>query len=89
MAKQLLTPLTVFGVRTKAEYREVHRIAMRKLRLLPKATDAKPPVLVETDAYRLKCRCGDYSLVSADWRMACCFNCGLVYEDLDIPAGEA
>lgn len=87
MAKRA-TPLTVFGARTPEEYRELHKRSVAKSRLTPTLSTTTPPVLVESDGLRILCACGDYPIVDADWKMACCFRCGLVYEGLDVPEGQ-
>lgn len=83
------TPRSVYGAQTPQEYRERQRKSLAKQRKTPKPSTEKPPVLVESNGLRVKCVCGEYPLVDSEWRMALCFNCGLMYEDLTIPAGDA
>ena len=79
------TPRSVYGAQTPAEYREKQRKSLAKQRKTPRPSTEKPTVLVESNGLRIKCECGEYPLVDEEWRMACCFNCGLVYDDLTIP----
>ena len=81
----------LFGVRDAAEYKAKQADFLRRNRrgVQPSATDAKPTVLDEPDAYRIKCSCGDYPTVDPDAKIACCFNCGLIYDGLELPKGDA
>ena len=87
-----LTAQDVFGARTPEEYRAKQRSFMASHRrgVVQRTTDAKPTVVLESDGgLRFKCSCGDYPLVDPRWNLACCFNCGLVYTDLDLPKDAA
>jgi hypothetical protein len=82
----LLTPLELHGARTPEEYREKQRQFIQKhFALTPRVAPANPPALLDGGALRVKCECGNYAVVDPDARLACCFQCGLVYEQIDIP----
>ena len=48
-----------------------------------------PAVFVAGGMWQLRCGCGNCPLVSVDWRVALCYECGACYEDLAIPAEAA
>jgi hypothetical protein len=84
----LLTPLELHGARDAAEYREKQRLFIRKhFDLSPRVAAVNPPALLDGGALRIKCGCGNYAVVDPVARIACCFQCGLVYEQVQIPEG--
>lgn len=84
----LKTPLDVHGVHTADEYRAAHRQFVARFRKRPVIATVNPDVKVDSGALRVKCACGNYPIVDPDWRLACCYECGLVYENLTISEVE-
>ena len=80
-------PLVLYGkvITTPAEYMDALNRAMSKERKVSRLAPVNPLVLVQSTALRVKCECGNYPIVVADWRLACCLQCGLYYENLDAP----
>lgn len=45
-----------------------------------------PDVALEADdVLRLRCSCGNAPAVDPEWRLACCYECGLIYTDVTLP----
>lgn len=83
-------PLVLYGqvITTPAAYMDALNRAMSKERKVPRLAAVNPPVLVQSTALRVKCECGNYPIVVADWRLACCLQCGLYYENLEFDLPE-
>lgn len=47
--------------------------------------DDQPVVYVSGGSWILKCGCGNAPSVHPAWRLACCFECGAIYENLRLP----
>lgn len=85
---KVLTPVELHGARDTAHYRELHRLFIAKhFRLTPRVAPFNPPALLDGGALRIKCGCGNYAIVDPVGRIACCYQCGLVYENVEIPEG--
>ena len=83
-------PLVLYGqvITTPAAYMDALNRAMSKERKVPRLATVNPPVLVQSTALRVKCECGNYPIVVADWRLACCLQCGWYYENLEFDLPE-
>lgn len=44
------------------------------------------PVYVAMGKWLIRCVCGNAPSVDPSWRLACCIECGAVFEGLDVPA---
>ena len=90
----LMTPLHVNGCRTEAEYRTKQHAAMAQGRAhYPQFKWSDPwicgdavTVVVSGGKWLVCCRCGNYPSVHPDWRLALCFECGAMYERVQMPA---
>jgi hypothetical protein len=94
----LLTPRHVHGARTPAEYLQLQarwiKEGMRRLPALTwrapwRAPDPNPPVFVESGKWLVACPCGNCPSVDPGWRLACCFECGAIYDNLVMPSDAA
>ena len=85
----LYPDLVLYGkvITTPAEYMDALNRAMSKERKLPQLASENPPVLVQSTALRVRCQCGNYPIAVAEWRLACCLQCGLYYENLEFDLG--
>lgn len=98
------TPVDVHGVRTAAEYRSAQadyirrrRVARPKLNVNdPRVVIPNPPVEVVHGKWIVRCTerfrggiCGDLVSVHPDWHLGCCFKCGAIYEDIEMPENAA
>lgn len=74
-------------VNTPDDYREGARVQAHRVRKVSvPAPLPYPDVELESDdVLRLKCPCGNYPAVDPEWRLACCYACGLIYDDVTIP----
>lgn len=45
--------------------------------------------LVRHGIWKLACSCGEHPVYSPEWRLACCFYCGAVYEGVEPPPAMA
>lgn len=89
-----MTPLHVHSARTPAAYRQqqAQYIAQGRRRYPalrwrdPWVVVLNPAVVVEGGKWLVPCACGNYPSVHPDWQLACCFECGAVYEGLVLPA---
>lgn len=74
-------------VTTPEAYREGARVqAHRARKVSAPAALPYPDVFLEADdVLRLKCSCGNYPVVDPEWALACCYECGLIYDDVTIP----
>jgi len=96
MTTTLFTPLQVHGVRTDVEYRQAQRDHLLRLRQSrpslavrePWRAQERPPVIVSGGKWLVRCACGNAPSVAPEWRLALCFECGAVYEDLAMPEGQ-
>jgi hypothetical protein len=94
---EIMTPLHVHGVRTAAEYRAKQRAYISNGRTQAPALNWRDPwlstettdVIILAGKWLCWCTCGNYPSVHPDWRLACCFECGAVYENLSVPADAA
>lgn len=84
------------GVNTEADYRRRHLEAILKGRKKypnldwqnPWPTVARPPVYVSGGMVQIRCAtpgCGNCPAVSPEWRLALCWDCGAIYEGLELP----
>jgi len=88
-----MTPLHVHGVRTAAEYRAKQRQYIATARLAMPALNWRDPwlsldhpdVLIASGKWLVWCACGNYPSVDPVARLACCFECGAIYEQLTMP----
>lgn len=80
--------IVIYGqvVETRDQYLRAQRRALKRTPAKP-ATET-PEVLVQDDAMRIKCPCGNYPMVLESVGMACCLLCGLVYEGLNVPVRD-
>lgn len=82
-------PLEIFGVRSREEYLAKQAAFCFRLGKKPfVVTDAHPEVYVNEDRLLLDCAAGDCRsgvVVSAEWRLGCCFECGAIYQNVVIP----
>ena len=85
------------GVRTEADYRRTQIMYIARARAKfpnliwrdPWVADVRPAVYITAGMWQICCAtpgCGNCPSVSSDWRLACCWDCGAVYEGLDMPA---
>ena len=83
-------------VRTEADYRARHLEALNRFnweyphlrRLSPWVTISKPPIYVTESLVQIRCAtpgCYNAPAVSIEWRLALCWDCGAVYEGLEVP----
>ena len=81
----LYPDLVLYGkvITSPAEYMDALSKAMSKVRKLPQLAAVNPPVLVQSTALRVRCQCGNYPIAVFEWRLACCLQCGLYYENLE------
>lgn len=88
------------GVNTLEDYRRKHAEALARGRLAypnldwptPWVSSVHPPVFVSGGMWQVRCAtpgCGNAPMVSPEWRVALCWDCGAVYEGLAIPADAA
>lgn len=90
---EIMTPLHVHGVRSPAEYRQKQRMYIASARMQapglrwrdPWLSLEHPDVLIAAGKWLVWCECGNYPSVHPEWRLACCFECGAIYEDLVVP----
>jgi hypothetical protein len=77
--------IIIYGqeIETRDQYLRAQRRALK--RTPAKTATTTPEVLVQEDAMRIKCPCGNYPMVLEAAKMACCLLCGLIYEGLDVP----
>lgn len=95
----IMTPRHVHGVRTAAEYRERQAAAIASWRQhypsLPWRTPWRydgepPPVFVSGGKWLIECACGNCPSVAPEWGgLACCFECGAIYEGCVMPEHAA
>jgi hypothetical protein len=45
-------------------------------------------VTISGGKYVVRCACGNRPSVDPNWRLACCFQCGAIYEGLEMPPDE-
>lgn len=89
-----MTPLHVHGARSAADYRAKQKLYIAAARASmpalnwrdPWPATERPDVLIAAGKWLVPCACGNFPSVHPGWRLACCFECGAVYEDLVIPA---
>lgn len=89
----LMTPLHVHGARTSDEYRAMQRRIIVNGRALRPALQWREPwvapagraVTVSGGKWVVSCDCGNGPSADPSWRLACCFECGAVYERLVFP----
>jgi len=88
------------GVQTEEDYRRCHAEAIAKGRKKypnldwrdPWLTVIRPPVYVTHGMAQIRCAtpgCGNCPSVSLEWRLALCWDCGAVYEGVEVPADFA
>jgi hypothetical protein len=89
----LLRPFQVHHVDTPEQYRAFQAtvIATNRQRY-PKRTWTDPwvcnavrPVYVALGKWLLRCVCGNAPSVDPDWELACCCECGAIYEHVVMP----
>ncbi len=95
----LKTPRHVHpGVRTPADYRARQAQAIRDGRALypdlpwrdPWPCAERPPVFVSGGKWLVVCACGNCPSVAPEWAgLACCYECGAMYEGLVLPGRAA
>lgn len=83
-------------VRTEADYRARHLEAMRRAVAmypnldcrLPWRPETQPAVFVAGGFWQVRCvtpGCGNYPAVQPEWGLALCWDCGAVYDGLQVP----
>lgn len=92
----LKTPRHVHpGVSSASDYRQRQAEAIRTGRSLypalpwrePWVCVARPVVFVSGGKWLVECACGNCPSVAPEWDgLACCYECGAVYEGLAMPA---
>lgn len=87
----LLTATDQHGVQTPEAYhqKQVEYLARARPPLAAWANLDPVVVLISGGAWVLRCSCGNAPAVHPAWRVARCFECGAVYEGLEIPADAA
>lgn len=98
-----MTPLHVHGARTAAEYREIQRKVIARMRSERPALGWREPWLAPVDPptpeaaaywrvvfigggkWLTRCGCGNAPSVDPQEGLACCFECGAVFEGLTLP----
>jgi hypothetical protein len=91
---EIMTPVHLHGVRDALEYRAKQRAYITNGRRTAPALNwrdpwlslEKPEVLILAGKWICWCECGNYPSVHPLWRLACCFECGAIYEGLTMPA---
>jgi hypothetical protein len=80
------TMFDIFASSSEAMYRaQAAQAAASFRKKIALAAGPAPTVVLERDnVLRLKCSCGNWPAVDPNWALACCFQCGLVYEGLTI-----
>ena len=90
----IMTPLHVHSVKTEGHYRAMQRAYIAKGRAKFHALNwkdpwtfigVKPDVMVDGGKLLVKCECGNYPSVHPEWKLALCFECGAIYEGLEMP----
>jgi hypothetical protein len=93
----LLTPLHVHGARTADEYRALQRRVISNGKAQRPALGWREPwvvpggreAFVSGGKWIVSCDCGNGPSADPTWTIACCFECGAVYEDVSFPADAA
>jgi len=94
---EIMTPVHVHGVHDAGEYRVKQReyitFAKQKMPALkwrdPWVADEHPQVFILAGKWLVWCECGNYPSVHPEWRIACCFECGAIFQDLEIPSNAS
>jgi hypothetical protein len=94
---EIMTPLHVHGARTPEEYRALQRKFIKQGRIArpalawsdPAVAPIAPPVFIAGGKWVVRCLCANCPSVHPVWRLACCFECGAIYEDLQVPEAAA
>ena len=81
------------GVQTEADYRARQAEYLARMRqmyahlgdVVVHAAPAPAEVFVSGGKWVVECPCGNCPSVHPDWRLALCFECGAVYEDVEVP----
>jgi hypothetical protein len=89
----LLTPLHVHGARTADEYRAMQRRAITNGKTQRPALGWREPwvapgareAFVSGGKWIVACDCGNGPSADRTWQLACCFECGAVYEVVVFP----
>ena len=89
----LRRPFDVHGVSSPDAYRAFHAATLAAQRVRAPHRNLPEPwiCLVPRDVYvtfgkwLIRCVCGNAPSVSPEWRLACCLECGAVFESLSIP----
>jgi len=90
---EIMTPLHLHAARSPLEYRAKQRAYITNGRLSMPALNwrdpwlslEKPEVVILAGKWICWCECGNYPSVHPEWRLACCFECGAIYEGLLVP----
>lgn len=90
----IMTPLHIHNAQSAADYKTKQRLyianARRQYPALvwrdPWLALERPEVQILAGKWLVWCACGNYPSVHPEWRLACCFECGAIYEDLVITA---
>ncbi len=91
---EMTGPLVAHGARTAEEYRAKQAAHLRQLRSgyplsgfgEPHAVSEPIPAIVSGGRWVVMCPCGNAPSASPEWALACCFECGAVYEAVTFPA---
>jgi len=88
----MLRPLHVHGVSTPEGYRALQTAALAALATRHLRRAAQPwiclaprTVYVAMGKWLLRCVCGNAPAVDPEWRLACCLECGAIFEHVDVP----
>ena len=92
----ILTPSDpeIHNARTPEDYQRLQERYLRDLNtrvpIVPKrapwlVVGTLPPVYVAMGKWVIRCQCGNAPSVHPDWKLARCFECGAVYQGLEMP----
>lgn len=94
---RILTPTEVHGATSPEDYARRQEVTLLELaRAHPQlgvrpvwVNDTHPSVHIRGGKWLLRCVCGNAPSVHPDWKVARCFECGAIYQGLDIPDDAA
>jgi len=87
---EIMTPRHVHNASSQEDYRLKQKIYIQQGRAArpelkwcdPWLSLDHPEVLIAGGKWLVFCGCGNYPSVDPGWRLACCFECGAIYENL-------
>jgi len=89
-------PFHVHTVNSIEAYERKQRLSIiRKKRVYPNLewrdpihVELKPPPFIGGGYWKIMCPCMNAPSADPDWRVACCFECGAIYTQLEFPENE-